>query len=255
VLVLPNAWDAASAALIEAAGAAAIATTSAGVSWALGTHDSSGLDRQSLAAAVSRIVQAVSVPVSADVESGYGQEPGDVAQTVRVITDAGAVGINLEDSPGAEGQPLQTAPAQARRIAEARKAAEANGVNLFINARTDVFLFGVGDPGGRLADVQERAAAYAEAGADGLFVPGLLDLEVIAELAAGPLALNIMVGPGAPSVDELAKAGAARVSAGSSLAQATYGFVARAAKELLTSGTYESLAGEVDYGTLNSLLG
>jgi 2-methylisocitrate lyase-like PEP mutase family enzyme len=254
VLVLPNAWDAGSAAVIEAAGAQAIATTSAGVSWATGAPDAEGLDRHQMVAAIARIVQAVSVPVTADIEGGYGPGPDDVAATVRAVLGAGAVGINLEDSPGPAGAPLHTAAAQAQRIAAARAAAEAVGVDLFINARADVYLRGVGDPDGRLDDVKARAAAYADAGADGLFVPGMLDLDVIAQLADGPLPLNVLAGPGAPLVGELAAAGAARVSVGASIARAAYHCASRAATELFTDGTYDALAQSIDYGDLNTLL-
>jgi len=254
VLVLPNAWDAGSAVVIEAAGAAAIATTSAGVSWATGAADAQGLNRERMVAAIGRIVQAVSVPVSADIESGYGPDDDDVTATVRAIIDAGAVGINLEDSPGLDGAPVRTARDQARRISAARAAADAAGINLFINARTDIYLFGVGDPEDRFNDVKLRAETYASAGADGLFVPGLLDLDVIAALADGPLPLNVMAGPGAPPVSELAKAGAARVSAGSAIAQSAYQLASRAAAELLTQGSYETLADPMDYGHLNALL-
>jgi 2-methylisocitrate lyase-like PEP mutase family enzyme len=254
VLVLPNAWDPGSAAVIEAAGAQAIATTSAGVSWANGASDAEGLDRQQMVAAIARIVRAVSVPVTADIEGGYGPDPEDVAATVRAVLAAGAVGINLEDAPGPDGTPLHPVDAQAQRIAAARAAAVAAGVDLFINARTDVYLRAVGAPDGRLADVKARAAAYADAGADGLFVPGILDLDVIAQLAEGPLPLNVMAGPGAPLVGELAGAGAARVSVGASIAQAAYRCAARAATELLTDGTYDALAQGIDYGNLNALL-
>jgi 2-methylisocitrate lyase-like PEP mutase family enzyme len=254
VLVLPNAWDGASAVLIEAVGAPAIATTSAAISWAAGERDGEGLDREQMTAAIARVARTVSVPVSADIEGGYGQEPDDVAETVRAIVAAGAVGINLEDSPGGDGRPLHSAAAQARRIAAARSAAAACGVDVFVNARTDVFLHGVGDPGGRLADVQERARAYADAGADGLFVPGVGELDVIETLAAGPLPLNVMAGPGAPTVAALARAGVTRVSVGSAIAQSAYGLAARAAQELLESGSYGLLADAVEYGELNRLL-
>ncbi|MDT4905153.1 MAG: hypothetical protein QOH52_3169 [Pseudonocardiales bacterium] len=254
VLVLPNAWDAVSAAVIAAAGAAAIATTSAGLSWALGTHDAQGLDRADLVAATARIVLAVTVPVTADIEGGYGPDPRDVAETVRAIVDVGAVGINLEDAPGRAGDPLHSAAGQARRIAAARATADTAGIDLFINARTDVYLRGVGDPAGRLAKVQERARVYADAGADGLFVPGVVDVDLVAELAAGPLPLNVMAGPGAPPVAELARAGAARVSVGSAIAQAAYQLGARSAAELLKTGTYEAMSDALDYGGLNELL-
>jgi 2-methylisocitrate lyase-like PEP mutase family enzyme len=254
VLVLPNAWDAGSACVIEAAGALAIATTSAGVSWALGAPDSQGLNRQQMVSAIGQIVQAVSVPVSADVENAYGPELDDVIATVRGIVEAGAVGINLEDSPGRDSSTLFTAREQAQRITVARTAADASGTDLFINARTDVYLLGVGNPEDRLANVQARAEAYADAGADGLFVPGLVDPGVIARIAEGPLPLNVMAGPGAPPVSELAAVGVARVSVGSAIAQAAYALISRATSELLTDGSYEALIDNLDYSDLNRLM-
>jgi 2-methylisocitrate lyase-like PEP mutase family enzyme len=254
VLVLPNAWDAGSAVVIEQAGATAIATTSAGVSWAAGAPDGQGLSRHQMSMAIGRIVQAVFVPVSADIESGYGRDLDDVVDTVRAIIEVGAVGINLEDSPGPDGSPLYSPQAQARRIAAARRAADDSGVDLFINARTDVYLLGAGPPERRLVDVQARGESYADAGADGLFVPGLADLDVIAVLAEGPLPLNVMAGPGMPAVAELAVAGVARVSVGSGITQAAYQRASQAASELLTHGTYEALADNIGYGDLNALL-
>ena len=253
VLVLPNAWDAGSAALIAAAGAPAIATTSAGVSWALGSADGQQLTREQAVAAIARIADSVRIPVTADIEGGYGPAPEDVAATVRAAIDAGAVGINLEDSL-APGGPLHDPADQAERIRAARRAAEEAGLpGLFINLRTDVFLFGIGEEKDRLDDVARRAAAYAEAGADGLFVPGLLDLGTLAELATRTaLPLNVMAGPGAPNVEDLRKAGVRRVSVGSAIAQAAYGLVRSAAAELLASGTYATLHDAVDFGTLNS---
>ena len=207
-----------------------------------------------MTAAIERIVAAVSVPVTADIEGGYGLSPERVAVTVRAIAAAGAVGINLEDSPGPDGAPLFTPAAQAQRIAAARAAADSCGIDLFINARTDVYLFGVGEPEDRLSDVLSRAAAYAEAGADGLFVPGLTDLDTITLLADGPLPLNVMAGPGAPSVSKLAATGAARVSVGSAIAQAAYQLAWQAARELLGKGSYQTLTDNLDYDYLNGLL-
>src|SRR5580692_886635 len=197
VLVLPNAWDAGSAVMVAAAGAQAVATTSAGVSWALGRPDGENLTREELAGVVARITAAVDLPVSADVEGGYGPGPGDVAATVRAVVEAGAVGINLEDSL-APGGPLHEREAQAARIRAAREAAAAAGLpGLVINARTDVYLFGIGPEDGRLGDVLDRAAAYADAGADSLFVPGLLDLATLATLTSKTaLPVNVMAGPG-----------------------------------------------------------
>lgn len=254
-LVLPNAWDPGSAVAIEAAGAPAIATTGAGVSWAAGVADAGGLGRDAALAAVARITAVVSVPVTADLESGYGDSPGEVAATIAGVLGAGAVGINIEDAPGPGGAPLREPGAQAERLAAAREAAQAAGVDLFINARTDTFLAGDGRPvAQRLRDTMARAEVYAAAGADVLFVPGVTDPETIRVLVSGPLPVNVMVYPGAPSVAELAALGVARISVGSAVAQAAYGLAAAAARELLGAGTYGSLAGAMDYGELNRLL-
>ncbi|SEO48418.1 isocitrate lyase/PEP mutase family protein [Amycolatopsis saalfeldensis] len=256
VLVLPNAWDAGSAAVIERAGAPAIATTSGGVSWALGQGDGQRLSRAEMVAAVRRIAAAVTVPVSADIEGGYGAAPADVAATVSAVVEAGAAGVNLEDSIA--GTLNLFAPSdQAERLRAAREAAAAAGLpELVINARTDVYLFGVGAPEGRLDDVLARAAAYAEAGADCLFVPGLVDLEVLRGLtAAAPIPVAAMAGPGAPSVSELADVGVRRVTVGTAIAQAAYTLAERAAAEMLTKGTYAELGQSLDFGTLNALFG
>ncbi|MGR3875609.1 isocitrate lyase/PEP mutase family protein [Streptomyces graminifolii] len=253
VLVLPNAWDAASASQIAAAGAQAIATTSAGVAWALGRNDGHGMTRELAAEAIGRITASVDVPVTADIEGGYGTSPEDVAATVRAVVSAGAAGINLEDSVS-PGGPLHDADLQAARIRAAREAAADAGLPvLFINVRTDVYLFNIGEESGRLDDVTRRAAVYAYAGADGLFVPGLVDLPTVAELATRTaLPVNIMAGPGAPSVEELRKVGVRRVSVGSAIPQAAYALAKRAATEILDQGTYAVLADAEDYGNLNS---
>ncbi|RKE19948.1 isocitrate lyase/phosphoenolpyruvate mutase family protein [Streptomyces sp. TLI_171] len=254
VLVLPNAWDAGSAAVIAAAGAQAVATTSGGVSWSAGRGDGHGLDRAAMAEAVRRIVVAVDVPVTADVEGGYGAAPEDVAATVRAVVEAGAVGINLEDSTS-PGGPLFPVAEQAARLAAARAAAVAAGLpELLINARTDVHLFGIGAEQDRPADVLRRAEAYAAAGADSLFVPGLVDLVALKELTdRSPLPVNAMAVPGGPTVTELAAAGVRRISLGTALAQAAYTAAHRAAVELLGPGTLGALDGTQDYGTLNAL--
>ena len=182
--VLPNAWDAASAAVIAAAGAAAVATSSSGMSWSLGVPDGENLRREDAVAAVARIARVVNVPVSADVESGYGPSPADVAATIDAVIDAGAVGVNLEDSPGHDGEPLRPIGEQCERIAAARAAADRSGAPFVINARTDVFLASVGEPAEREDMAIERGERYAEAGGDCLFVPGVIDPEVIARLVA-----------------------------------------------------------------------
>nr|WP_307804380.1 isocitrate lyase/phosphoenolpyruvate mutase family protein [Micromonospora echinofusca] len=228
----------------------------AGVAWSLGTPDGDALDRDRAVDLVARIVAAVDVPVTADIESGFGADPDDVAETVRRVLAAGAVGVNLEDAWHGGAAPLRPVAGQADRIRAARRAAEAAGVPLFVNARVDVYLRDVGDPENRLAETLDRAAAYLAAGADGIFVPGVLDPAVLAELVAGIDApLNVLVGPGAPTVAELGALGVARVSAGSTVALAAYGLVQRAAGELLRSGSYDTLHDGMAYGELNALLG
>ena len=204
--------------------------------------------------AIERIVRSVAVPVTADVEGGYGRTPEDAGSTVEGTLETGAVGINLEDSQ-APGGPLFTTEEQAARIRAAREAADAAGVpELVINARTDVYLFEVGDPGDRVEEVHVRGKAYAEAGADCLFIPGVLDLALLGSLvAASPLPVNAMVVAGGPSVAELSAAGVRRISMGPAIAQAAYTTAQRAARELLTSGTYSICEGTIGFGDLDSL--
>jgi 2-methylisocitrate lyase-like PEP mutase family enzyme len=254
--VLPNAWDAASAAVLVRAGASAIATTSGGAAWSLGRPDGEGLTRTEMAGVVRRIVDAVDVPVTADLEGGYGLDPEDVAETVRAAIDAGAVGMNLEDSRA--GRTTLLAPGQqAERIIAGREAADGAGVPGFLlNARTDVFLSGAGDPAARTDEVVTRAEDYAKAGADCLFVPGLLDLAGLTALTARvTLPVNAMAGPGGPGVRQLAAAGIRRISVGTAIAQAAYGLAELATRELLEAGTYGSLAQGLAYRELNALLG
>ncbi|MEU1596408.1 isocitrate lyase/phosphoenolpyruvate mutase family protein [Streptomyces sp. NPDC005708] len=251
-IVLPNAWDTASARLVEQAGATAVATTSAGLAWALGAADGDRLSRDDALAAIARIASSVAVPVSTDIETGYADDAAGVGDTIRAVLAAGAVGVNIEDGLYGGDAPLRPAAEQAERIAAARQAADAAGVPLFVNARVDTYLRGAGE----LSETLERAAAYLAAGADGVFVPGAVDPGIVKALAEGiDGPLNVMVGPGAPAVGELAALGVARVSAGSALAQAVHGLVHRAARELLDAGTYGELSGGSGYEELNALLG
>jgi 2-methylisocitrate lyase-like PEP mutase family enzyme len=255
LLVLPNAWDAMSARLIEEAGASAIATTSAGISWALGFPDWQGLSRDAMAAAVRTIVRSVRIPVSADMESGYGSgTPDDAAETARAVIDAGAVGFNLEDAPGANGAAVLDAEANAARIAAARAAATQAGVPLFINARTDIMLRKVGDEATRFDETVRRAALYIEAGADGIFVPGVSDAPTIGRLAKAIGApLNVIGGPGVPSTPELRALGVARVSVGPWLVRSVMAHVRHAAHELLDVGTYTAMEQQVTSPEANAL--
>ncbi|MGW3038454.1 isocitrate lyase/PEP mutase family protein [Kitasatospora sp. NPDC001159] len=250
VLVLPNVWDAGSAAVIASAGAQAIATTSGGVSWSLGHGDGQRLDRAAAVEAARRVVAAVDLPVTVDAEGGYGPLPADVAATVTELVGVGAVGVNLEDST-AVGGPLFPVTEQAERLRAARTAAAVAGLpELLVNARTDVFLFGLGG----LEDVLVRAEAYAEVGADGLFVPGLLDLDALTELCKrSPLPVNAMAVAGGPTVAELAATGVRRISVGTGLAQLAYTAARRAAVELLGPGTLTEFDGALGFGELNGL--
>ena len=238
ILVLPNAWDAASARVIEQAGFSAIATTSAGVAFSLGYPDGQRIGRDEMLAAIRRIAAAVRVPVTADIEAGYGEAPESVAETIRGVLDAGAVGVNLEDSWERDGgRVLADLALQEERIRAAREAAQAAGVSLVINARTDVFLYGLGDE----AEAIRRLNAYLRAGADCAFPILVSDPPLIARLVEaiqGPV--NIFAGPGAPSIPDLERLGVARVSFGSALSRAALGLTRRIADELKSTGTYAS---------------
>ncbi|MFD0409418.1 isocitrate lyase/phosphoenolpyruvate mutase family protein [Kitasatospora sp. NPDC127116] len=246
-LVLANAWDVPSARLVAAAGARAVATASASVSWSLGSADGGGADPEQVLARTAQVVRAVDLPVTADLEGGYADTAAGVGGMVAALIATGAVGVNLED----EGRPPEEA---AERIAAARAAADAAGVPLFVNARTDVFLHGIGAPEGRLDDAVHRLRAYVAAGADGVFVPGVADPETIAALvAAVPAPLNVLAGPGSPAVAELAKLGVARISLGPGLAEVAYAAVGRAAREVYGSGTFGAFAEGLSYPELNRL--
>jgi 2-methylisocitrate lyase-like PEP mutase family enzyme len=252
ILVLPNAWDALSARVIEQAGARAVATTSAGVSWALGRQDGQAVTRADMIAVVRRIAEAVRVPVTADIESGYGSgSPEDVGATVRGVVEVGAVGINVGDAPGRGGESLLRPEEHAARIAAARAA---GGPELFINARVDVYLKEIGAESGRFDETIRRARAYTAAGADGVFVPGVVDASTIARLVEAIGApVNIMASYGAPSVAELADLGVARVSVGPAITRAAMATIRTAARELLETGTYDSLVGGVPFAEANAL--
>ncbi|WP_445528142.1 isocitrate lyase/PEP mutase family protein [Streptomyces cyslabdanicus] len=246
-LALANAWDVASARVIEAAGAPAIATTSAGVAWSLGSPDGDLLTRERALELVGRIVAAVAVPVTADIEGGYGPDAAGVAETVTGVLAAGAVGVNIEDG---NRPPTELA----MRLTAARQTADRAGADLFLNARIDTFLFGLGDADTRLKETLARAHMYVDAGADGIFVPGITDTATIAALARDiSVPLNVMAGPGAPTVAELGALGVARVSLGSGVAQVAYAAARRTARELFDAGDYDSLAEGMAFPELNAL--
>jgi 2-methylisocitrate lyase-like PEP mutase family enzyme len=247
-LCLANAWDAGSARLIESCGAAAIATTSAGLAWAHGYPDGDVLPGGILAAAVEEIARVISVPLSVDIEGGYSSDPHAVGIAIERVIDAGAVGINLEDGSG----PPDLLVA---KIGAARAAADRTGVALFVNARTDVYLRALVPPEHAVEESLERARRYRDAGADGLFVPGVTARADIRAIAADAgLPLNVLVYPGLPPVAELGGLGVARVSAGSGIVQTALAVVRDAAVEFLRDGRYDAMAGRtIDYPTLNAL--
>lgn len=259
-VVLINVWDVVSARLIERSGARAIATTSAGIAWALGYPDGERIPRDEMLGVVERIARAASVPVTADLEAGYGPRASDVAETVRLAISAGAVGMNLEDcieERGGGAERLLPLDAATERVAAARAAASATNIPFVINARTDVFLRNVGDPAARLKHAVERANAYRAAGADSLFVPGVRDAETIGALARdidGPL--NVVVGPGTPSLGELGRLGVARISLGAGAMRAALGMLVRATTALAETGTFDAfVGGALSSVDLNDLMG
>lgn len=251
-LVLPNAWDAMSARVFEAVGFAAVGTTSAGMAFQLGCPDGEHMPVDELVASLSRIVRTVRVPVSADLEAGYGASPARVAELVRRMADVGVVGINLEDSRAGR---LLSIRAQEERLAACRTAAQRAGVPIYLNARTDVYWHRVGSPDTRLAEALRRGAAYLGAGADGVFVPGVTDDATMRALAAefsGPL--NVLATPQMPGVAHLAALGVARVSTGSGPVRSVMGLLRRLAGEWQAAGTFSGLGGDaLPYDEANDL--
>ncbi len=251
ILVLPNAWDVSSARVFEAAGFGAIATTSAGIAFTLGYADGQRISREEMLGVVRRIASAVKIPVTADVEAGYGNGPEDVALTARSVSEAGAVGMNLEDATGDPQQPLFEVMMQVERIKAVREAVS----GMVLNARTDVYLLQLETPEKRYDTALRRLVAFRDAGADCLFVPGLHDAETIGRMVKDlQFPVNILVGPGSSPVPELERLGVARVSVGSSAMRATVGLVQRLAKELKNSGTYENFAGAISFADLNRMM-
>ncbi|GAB7006233.1 isocitrate lyase/phosphoenolpyruvate mutase family protein [Nocardioides sp. AN3] len=249
-MVLPNAWDAGSARILEQVGFPAIATTSAGIAWSLGVPDGGALDRDAMLDHVARIVAAVKVPVTADLEAGYGDTADDVGETVAHAVSLGAVGGNIED---ADTDGLYSVEEAVDRIAAARAAAPRG--TFVLNARTDTYF------GGAEADLfdetVERAVRYLDAGADCIFVPGVAEENTIRRLArAIPGPLNVVAGlastTDAPTLFSL---GVKRVSLGGSLARASFSMLERAGRELLATGTLGFLDGAIAYADLQRRFG
>ena len=245
-LLLPNAWDAVSARMFEESGFRAVATTSGGLAWALGYPDGEGAPWTEVVAATRRIVRVVNVPVSADIESGFGATPADVLSHVREMIAAGVVGINIEDSDLRARGTLRSLEDAVERIRAARRAANESGIPIVLNARTDVFHHNIGEAKDRPAEVLRRARAYLEAGADCIFLFGHPELEAVAELAKSIKApVNIVGRAGMPGMAELERLGVARVSTASGPSMTALSMVRRVAQTLFETRQFESLTSDV----------
>ncbi|MGB2899959.1 MAG: isocitrate lyase/phosphoenolpyruvate mutase family protein [Candidatus Acidiferrum sp.] len=256
ILVLPNAWDVASARILEELGYPAIATTSAGIAFSLGYPDGQRVSREQMLEVVARIARAVRVPVTADMESGYGTTVKDMIETAKALIAAGAIGLNLEDVTGKDDSSQVSMSLQVEKIQSIRETGLSLGIPLVLNARTDIYLMPIGAAETRFDRTVERLRAYRQAGADCLFAPGVQDRETIAKLARALGApLNILLSPECPSLSELEKLGVARASAGSSAMRATLGLLRRIGKELMEAGTYSCLQdGAVPFAEVNQIL-
>lgn len=237
-LVLFNAWDVATARAI-AKTSPAIATSSGAVASALGYADGEVVPFDMVTGLVSRISAAVSVPLSIDLEAGYGDTPDAAAISAARILQAGAIGINIEDGLSERKRQLVSPEAHAAKIRAVRAAAQELGIHLFINARTDPFLLKFGSPEENLNEAARRAQVYADAGADGIFVPGLTDLALIEKFVQRtPLPVNIMVTQGVPDIADLARAGVRRVSLGPWPMMAAMRVIGQAAAAVAASKEY-----------------
>jgi 2-methylisocitrate lyase-like PEP mutase family enzyme len=255
-LVLLNVWDAASAAVFSRAGAPALATTSAGVAWSAGYADGEHMPFSDLVRVVANICRVVTVPVSVDIERGFGASRAGVAANVGALVDAGAIGVNIEDGIDETTNVLRAAQDLAERVAAIRALANSLGVPLFINARTDAYFLPAPDAEQRFEDAAARLELYIQAGADGAFAPGLTDTTEIARLAARiRVPLNVYAGyAGVPPIADLAAAGARRISVGCGPLQGLLGRVQEMARELLTEARYDTMfQGALSAASLNDL--
>lgn len=235
LLLLPNAWDAASARVTQDLGAKAIATSSAAVAWSQGYADGHHFPPERLVTTIADIARVVTVPITCDAEGGYSDDPEQAAENITAIINAGAVGINLEDGK----QPHEL---HLKKIEAIRNAAERAGVNLFINARTDVYLKQLVPAEQAQAETLRRAAAIKAAGASGLFVPGIVKADEIRAIVEGQsLPLNIMARPGLPKLDELKAIGVKRMSAATSIYSAAMSAAIAASEEFLAAGDADAL--------------
>jgi 2-methylisocitrate lyase-like PEP mutase family enzyme len=242
LLLLPNAWDAISARIVVEAGFLAVATTSGGVAWTLGYQDGEAAPWDEVVAATARIARAVIAPVTADIESGYGDTPDAVGRSIGDIIGAGVVGVNLEDGLRNADPPIRSIDDAAARIGAAREAARAAGVPIVINARTDLYIKNIGDEASRFAETVARSRAYLAAGADCVYPIALRDAETIGRLVKALAApVNIMVRDGLPSVPELEALGVARASTATAMPLLAMGAVRQVAEQLRATHRFDAL--------------
>jgi 2-methylisocitrate lyase-like PEP mutase family enzyme len=253
LLLLANAWDAMSARLIAEAGFPAIATTSGGVAWALGYADGEAAPWDEIVAATGRMARAVTVPVTADIEAGFGDTPEAVGRSIGQIIGAGAVGVNLED--GMRGAvPIRTVEDAAARIRAAREAARAAGVPIVINARTDLYIKHIGDEANRFEEAVVRSRAYLAAGADCFYPIGLRDPATIGRLTKAVGApVNINVRAGHPSVPELEALGVRRASTATAVTLVAADLIRNIARGLLETGRFDAVSPKIGHPEMQQL--
>lgn len=257
IFVLANAWDVASARIFEMAGFKAVGTTSYGLAVSRGLHDGQQIPLQDTVDLVGRLVDKINLPISADIEAGYAETLEGVVESARQVLKAGAVGINLEDSTRKSSRPLYDIESQQQKIRAIRVMADAEDVHLFINARTDVFLFPGDSRRSQLSDAVARGNAYREAGADCVFVPDMGDLDLatmklLAKEINAPI--NIIAGTTTPPLAQLEDCGIARVSLGPRAMRAALGLLRKIAEEIRDQGTFGHLnAGALTYDEVNRM--
>ena len=256
LLFLPNAWDVVSARILEECGHPAIATSSAAVAFSLGYPDGQRISRDEMLEVAGRIARAVEIPVTADLEAGYGTTVKDMVETVKAAIAAGVIGMNLEDSTGDDESSFVDLPLQVEKIRAICETAKSLGVSFVLNARTDIYLMPIGPEATRFERTVERLRAYRDAGATCLFAPGLYHRETIAKLVKAVEApINILANPACPPIAELENIGVARVTAGSGIMRAALGLVRRIGKDMLESRSCEMLfAGAIPHAELNRLM-
>lgn len=240
--VLPNAWDVISAKMFEECGFKAIGTTSAGIAASLGYLDGQSIPLNKMVETIENIAKSVNVPVSADIEAGYGQTADEVLETVKAVAAAGAIGINLEDGTGDPNRPIFEISSQREKIAAIKELSESRNMPLFINARTDIYWLNIGDSSTRLQEALKRAKAYQAAGADCIFIPGLTDMKIIKKIREEiSCPINLLVDPEMPSLSELSNIGIERLSCGSVPFRATLTYLRTISEEIVNRQTFHQM--------------